>query len=173
MQRLGRERVVAQVRPGQLIHQTVRDMERRGVRPSVEILAVEGDRVRIRTGEQTMDVPLDQVAATIDDGIGKFAFDMTAKGEQMLEAQAIRFNERLREGPALGDPKQSATAHARDVQLADELFSFDRAQGQRAGPSTLARDSGEGLARRTRERQNRPVEERTKGGNALVKGCKR
>jgi hypothetical protein len=151
----------------------VRDVERRGVRPSVEILAVDGERVMFRSGETTMEASIDDFAETIEKGIGKFAFDMTAKGEAMLESQAARFNERLREGPIIGDPKQSAAAHARDVQLADELFSFDRSHGQRAGPSTLARDSGEGLARKTKERQNRPAEERTKGGNPLVKGCKK
>lgn len=175
VQRLGIERLRAQVRPGQIIHQTVGDVERRGVRPSVEVLAVDGDQVLVRSGDQTMQVGLDDIRATVENGVGKFAFDMTAKGADMLEAQAAAFNTRLREGPPIGDPKQAPQALARDVQLADELFSFDQRSGQRAGPSTIAQPANvaDGLATKTKARQNRPAEERTKGGNALVRGCKR
>ncbi len=171
MKRLASERLREQVRPGQLIHQTIADMNRRGVRPSVEVLAIEGDRVLIRSGEQMMEVPYEQVAATVDSGLGKFAFDMTAKGEAMLEAQAERYNAWMRDTPP---PARRLTPEqlAKDVQMADELFSYDRQAGQRAGPATLGRDSGDGLAAKTRERQNRPADERTRGGNSIIKGCK-
>lgn len=163
-----------QIQPGQVIHQTVRDMERVGVRPSMEILARNGDRVLVRSGETAVETTVDDVGRAIESGVGKFAYDMTAKGADQLELNAERFNARLREDRPFGDPKTTRAQMAKDIQLADELFAYDRRAQQKAGPSNLGSPKGteEGLARRTRERKNRPADERTKGGNPLVKGCK-
>lgn len=176
----GAERMVArtraldeQIRPGQVIHQSIRDVEKRGVRPSIEVIARAGDRVLVRSGDEVIETTVADVAQTIEGGTGKFAFDMTATGVEQLEMNAEKFNARLRAGEAFGDLRGSAQQLAEDVKLSDELFAYDRRAGQRAGPATLQPGTvDEGLARRTRERKNRPETERTKGGNALVKGCK-
>lgn len=161
-----------QIRAGQIIHQSIADMNKRGALPSIEVLGVRGDTVLVRSGDVAMSVPIEQVARTIEEGAGKFAFDMSIGVGEVLETSATRFNEYLRDTTPL--TRRTPEEFARDLQVADELFSYDKRAGQQAGPSTAAQPTnvGRGVERATKERQQRPVEERTRGGNSIVKGCK-
>lgn len=162
----------AQIQPGQMIHQSIDSVSKLGARPSIEVLAVEGDRVLVRMGDVEAEVPLDQVAHTIESGAGRLAFDMTKAPTDQLRSMGERVIERVRERSII-DPKSTPEQLARDRQLANELYAFDTQRaGQTPSPATAAKDANIGLAEKKKARAERPIDERTKSKSDLVKGCK-
>lgn len=157
----------AQVVPGQVITQTIQDVGKRDARPSIEVLAVDGDKVLLRSGETVLETDLATVARTVDSGAARLAFDMTKLGEEMLDAMAAKFEVFTEPKPV---PKLTPAELARDAQLAEELYAFNTQRaGQTAAPGTYGPDPNVGLAAKERAARRQP---RTRGGNAFVKGCK-
>lgn len=162
----------AQVVPGQVIHQTVGDMRVRGLRPSVEVVRVEGDRAWVRAAYNDIrETTVDAVAETVAAGRGKFAFD-AAHPERLAAELGDTVRASVRERPIFDLPTTDAQ-RAADAAIADGLWVHERRSGLRNAPASRTRNEGDGIAAKTRERAARPANERTHGGNALVKGCKK